>query len=62
MLFLVLGCGRNFTINTCPDPVEYSREFQENLLRDLDGINSYHINQMLIDFYNINQQLRILNE
>jgi hypothetical protein len=47
-------------VGLCPEPVEYSREFQENLLEDLDGIESYYINQMFIDFFNINQQLRAI--
>jgi hypothetical protein len=51
-----------FRFNSCPEPVEYSGEFQENLIRDLEGVKSYYINQILIDFYNINQQLRMCDE
>jgi hypothetical protein len=59
---MVFGCSRVPRLNPCPNPVEYSKEFQENLMEDLNKINSFYINQMLMDFYNINQQLRICDE
>ncbi|MDR1426022.1 MAG: hypothetical protein LBI70_03465 [Rickettsiales bacterium] len=61
-LLLVFGCSGTVELNPCPSPIEYSVEFQKNLLEDLDKTNSFYLNQMLIDFYNINQQLRMCDK
>ena len=37
--------------------IQYSDEFQENLLKDIEKANSQYINTIIIDFYNLNNQL-----
>jgi hypothetical protein len=59
---LLWGCGGTVSLNACPEPLEYSREFQELLLEELIRANSPQLDQLFLDFHNVNQQLRILNE
>ncbi|GHU27459.1 hypothetical protein FACS1894152_4120 [Bacilli bacterium] len=62
LVIILAGCSRIIRIDVCPEPVEYSNEFQINLMKDVEKSNSFFINQVIIDFYNINQQLRICHE
>lgn len=52
-LFSLFNCSKR----NCPLPVEYSPEFQKKLLEDVNKANSPYINKIMIDFYNINNNL-----
>lgn len=63
LTLLLFSCSRTIELCNCPKPISYSREFQDNLVRDLERINrdnnsSYYINQMVIDLFNLNNELR----
>ncbi|MDR2777963.1 MAG: hypothetical protein LBB13_00435 [Rickettsiales bacterium] len=60
LVLLSCGCHRRIVVAVCPLPLEYSSEFQKNLLEDLEKVSSFYIEQLVIDFYNINQQLRLV--
>lgn len=65
---LVCSCStqknlsRNIFCN-CPSPIDYSEEFQKNLVKELDKLepwNSYYINQVVVDWFNLNRELRAI--
>lgn len=57
LLFLVSCTHEKFIICDCPKPIDYSHEFQKNLVHDLEKIDSYYINQVVIDWFNLNKEL-----
>lgn len=58
LLLLSVGCcGKKIYLRNCPEPIDYSEEFQKNLVRDLEKIDSYYINQVVIDWFNLNNAL-----
>lgn len=66
-LLLLPSCSRTIELCNCPEPIIYSREFQDNLIKDLKKINrdnnsSYYINQIVIDLFNLNNELREYHE
>ena len=61
MLYLLTSScigRRKINICNCPEPIDYSKEFQSNLVKDLEKIDSYYINQVIIDWFNINKELQ----
>lgn len=47
----------------CPSYIDYSEDFQKNLVRELDKLepkNSYYINQVVIDWFNLNRKLKAI--
>ena len=64
LLFLLLClltsscCKRKLVICDCPKAIDYSKEFQINLVKDLEKVkDSYYINQVVIDWFNLNKEL-----
>lgn len=58
LMLLLSGCCETCYIHGCPEPINYSKEFQRNLALDLERANSYYLNQAAIDLFNLNKQLR----
>ena len=58
LCLLASSCARKISICGCPRPIDYSKEFQINLVKDLENIDSYYINQVVIDWFNINKELK----
>ena len=51
-------CKRRLVICDCPKAIDYSKEFQINLVKDLEKVkDSYYINQVVIDWFNLNKEL-----
>ena len=58
---LLMSCqSRIYT--ACPDVVEYSTEFKQQLAEDLKKEQSYFINQAILDYFNLREKIRICNE
>lgn len=52
-------CKRKLVICNCPKAIDYSKEFQNNLVKELDKVkDSYYINQVIIDWFNLNKELK----
>lgn len=58
LCLLASSCTKKIYICNCPEPIDYSKEFQSNLVKDLEKIDSYYINQVIIDWFNINKELK----
>lgn len=59
-LFLC-GCKSEIISTSCPSPVIYSKNFKDNLKIDLKNNNSYFINQVVLDFFNLQEDLKLCN-
>ncbi len=52
-------CKRKLVICNCPKSIDYSKEFQNNLVKELDKVkDNYYINQVIIDWFNLNKELK----
>ena len=60
MLLIVCSCHKIIS-TACPEPTFYSKEFKDNLKRDLKENKSYFINQVVIDYFNLQEDLKICN-
>ena len=60
-MMLLMSC-KNRIYTACPDIVEYSTEFKQQLAEDLKQEQSYFINQVVLDYFNLREKIRICNE
>ena len=60
MLLTVCNC-RQVISTACPPYTEYTQDFKDNLKRDLKENKSYFINQVVIDYFNLNENIKICN-
>jgi len=60
MLLIVCSCKRIIT-TACPQPTIFSQEFKDNLKRDLKENKSYFINEIVIDYFNLQEDLKLCN-
>lgn len=61
-LVFLTSCIKKEIISTrCPKPINYSIEMQKNIADAVTKVNNPYINQVFLDLFNINQQLRICN-
>ena len=60
-MMLLTSC-QNKIYTACPDVVEYSTEFKRQLSKDLKLEQSYFINQVVLDYFNLREKIRICNE
>lgn len=61
-MMLLSSCKSNIIYTACPDVVEYSTEFKRQLTEDLKQERSYFINQVVLDYFNLREKIRICNE
>jgi hypothetical protein len=59
LLFLLLGCHSTGIPCLCPEPVIYSRDMQKSIVDDLEKSGSKNLEKVIVDFYILNQKLRI---
>ena len=59
-MMLLTSC-KNRVYTACPDIVEYSTEFKQQLAEDLKQEKSYFINQAILDYFNLREKIRICN-
>lgn len=59
---MLLTSCQNKIYTACPDVVEYSTEFSHSLAEDLKLEKSYFINQVVLDYFNLREKIRICNE
>lgn len=63
LLLALTSCVRKILYNTlCPDVIEYSKEYQNNLsneLKSLDNTKYYFIPNTIIDYFNLRQNIKI---
>lgn len=62
LLIILMGCHKKLISTACPEPINFSPAFQENLARDLEQNNSYFIDEVVIRFFYLNEQVRLCNE
>lgn len=62
LLMMLLTSCQNRIYTACPDVVEYSTEFKRQLAEDLKQEQSYFINQIVLDYFNLREKIRICNE
>lgn len=58
---LLISCKNKIYI-ACPPVIEYSKEFNHQLAEDLKQEQSYFINQVVLDYFNLREKIRICNE
>lgn len=59
---MLLTSCKNRIYTACPDIVEYSIEFKRQLAEDLKQEQSYFVNQVVLDYFNLREKIRICNE
>lgn len=62
LMMLLSSCRSSMIYTSCPDIVEYSTEFKQQLAEDLKKEESYYIKQSILDYYNLREKIRICNE
>lgn len=62
ILLMLLSSCKNNIYTACPDVVEYSTEFKRQLAEDLKQEKSYFVNQVILDYFNLREKIRICNE
>ena len=61
LMMLLSSCRSSMIYTACPDIVEYSTEFNQQLAEDLKQEQSYFINQAILDYFNLREKIRICN-
>lgn len=61
LLMMLLTSCQNRIYTACPNIIEYSKEFNNQLAKDLEKEESYYIKQSIIDYYNLREKIRICN-
>lgn len=59
---MLLSSCKNRIYTACPNIIEYSKEFNNQLAKDLEKEESYYIKQSILDYYNLREKIRICNE
>ena len=59
---MLLTSCQNKIYTACPNVIEYSKEFKQQLAEDLKQEQSYFINQVVLDYFNLREKIRICNE
>lgn len=62
LLMMLLTSCQNKVYTACPNIIEYSTEFKQQLAEDLKKEESYYIKQSILDYYNLREKIRICNE
>lgn len=57
---LLMSC-KNRIYTACPDIVQYSTEFKRQLSEDLKLEQSYFINQVVLDYFNLREKIKRCN-
>jgi hypothetical protein len=58
---LLTACKTEIISTVCPPAIIYTEDFNDNLKKDLIENKSFFINQVIIDFFNLQQDLKICN-
>ena len=61
LMMLLMSC-QNRIYTACPNIIEYSKEFNNQLAKDLEKEESYYIKQSIIDYYNLREKIKICNK
>ena len=61
LLVLLTSCVSKIS-TSCPPIIEYTQEFKQQLADDLEKEESYYIKQVVIDYYNLREKIRICND
>ena len=63
ILVMLLGsCVKSRIYTACPPIIEYTQEFKRQLADDLEKEESYFIKQVVVDYYNLREKIRICND
>ena len=61
LLVLLTSCVSKIS-TSCPPIIEYTQEFIQQLADDLEEEESYYIKQVVVDYYNLREKIRICND
>lgn len=61
LLVLLTSCVSKIS-TSCPPIIEYTQEFKQQLADDLEKEESYYIKQVVVDYYNLREKIRVCND
>ena len=62
LLMMLLTSCQNKIYTSCPNIIEYAKEFNNKLAKDLEKEKSYYIKQSILDYYNLREKIKICNK
>lgn len=62
LLMMLFTSCQNKIYTACPPIIEYSKEFNYQLAKDLKKEESYYIKQSILDYYNLREKIKICNK
>ena len=61
LLVLLTSCVSKIS-TSCPPIIEYNQGCKQQLADDLEKEESYYIKQVVVDYYNLREKIRICND